>query len=92
MTEPTYYTDKQGNIYEKNYDGEVEQFLDEEQLCALLNLKDLRIAKLEQRLKRVADFALAYEKNPVDIWDRPESWAALQGLLDAAREEGAPKS
>lgn len=51
-----------------------------ERAAATIRAKDERIVRIEAAVA-------VYEKTPLDIYDRPTSWAALEALLDAARTQ-----
>ena len=54
---------------------------------AELSEKDKRIAELEAKLNGIKEAAEAYNKMPIDIQDRAESWGRLDALLKASLGE-----
>jgi len=46
-----------------------------------------RAEQAEAKLAKVAAAARAYEADPINSFDRPESWMKLDALLAAAKEE-----
>ena len=53
-------------------------------------LHELRaqLAEAKEQLARIRELALSYDKCPLDIMDKSESWRRLWTLLDASRGEG----
>ena len=49
--------------------------------CAFEEEKDKKIRQLEDRLEKIKEAAIAYEKDPISAFDRASSWEKLATLV-----------